>query len=85
MITTHICLTIQHGHKCDKQQTNLSCPTEPETHDDFYSPLCVFNLKSLFTAFLQKLGFLSVNTDRLFDDIRELLLIYLDVIQYYVI
>lgn len=80
MIATRICLTIQHGHKRDKQQTVLPFPREPDIHDDFYSPLCVFTLRSVFTAFLQKLGCLNVNTDRIFDDIRELLLINLGVI-----
>lgn len=79
MITTHICLTIQQGHKCDKQQTS-TFPTEPDIYDDFYSPLHVFIMKSLFISFLQKPSLLNVNTDKIVENIRGLLLIYLGVI-----
>ena len=80
MIVIHIRLTIQQGHKCDKRQTDLPFPIEPDIYDDFYSPLCVLGMKSLFTSFLQKPGLLNVNTNRIVENIRELMLIYLGVI-----
>lgn len=81
MITIHICLTIQQGHKCDKQQTDPTFPTEPDIHDDFYSPLCIFNMRSLFTSLLQKPALLNVNTNKIVENIlNRPLSIYLGVI-----